>query len=98
MDIDQEGKEHLDAIDTIKRFSMEVKAITAEKPFPSTSSIATASFVERLIEAAIDPPRVLDDWHRVTGGKLVSKAPEASQDIPYLAQKSNRSEERRVGK
>ncbi len=66
MDIDQEGKEHLDAIDTIKRFAMEVKAITAEKPFPSTSSIATASFVERLIEAPIDPPHVLDDWHRVT--------------------------------
>lgn len=89
MDIDQEGKEHLDAIDTIKRFAMEVKAITTEKPFPSTSSIATASFVERLIEAAIDPPRVLDDWHRVTGGKLVSKAREATQDIPFLAQKSN---------
>ena len=89
MDIDQEGKEHLDAIDTIKRFAMEVKAITTEKPFPSTSSIATASFVERLIEAAIDPPRVLDDWHRVTGGQLASKAREATQDIPYLAQKSN---------
>ncbi len=89
MDIDQEGKERLDAIDTIKRFAMEAKAITTEKPFPSTSSIATASFVERLLEAAIDPPRVLEDWHRVTSGKLVSKAREATQDIPYLAQKSN---------
>ncbi len=88
MDIDQEGKEHLDAIDTIKRFAMEAKAITAEKPFPSTSSIATASFVERLIEAAIDP-HVLEDWRQVTSGKLSDKALEATQDIPYLAQKSN---------
>jgi CRISPR-associated protein Cmr2 len=89
MDIDLEGKEHLDAIDTIKRFAMEAKAITTEKPFPSTSSIATASFVERLMEAAIDPPRVLEDWHQITGGKLVDKAPEATRDIPYLEQKSN---------
>ena len=89
MDIDQEGKEHLDAIDLVKRFAMEVKAFTTEKPFPSTSSIATASFVERLLETAIDPPRVLEDWHRVTSGKLIGKAPEATQDILYLARKSN---------
>ncbi len=89
MDIDQEGKEHLDAVDTVKRFAMEAKAIDSERPFPSTSSIATASFVERLLEVAIDPPRVLSEWQLVTGGKLVSKAREATQDIPYLAQKSN---------
>lgn len=87
-DIDQEGKEHLDAIDMVKRFAMEVKAISTEKPFPSTSSIATASFVEKLLEAAIDP-RVLQEWRRVTSGKLVDKAPEATRDIPYLEQKSN---------
>ena len=90
MDIDQEGKEHLDAIDTIKRFAMEVKAITTEKPFPSTSSIATASFVERLLQAAIDP-RVLEKWDEKTSEnkKLISKASEAGRDIPYLAEMAN---------
>lgn len=87
-DIDKEGKEHLDAIDVIKRFAMKAEALTIEKPFPSTSSIATASFVERLLEAAIDPPRALEDWRQVTSGKLAS---ETTQDIPYLARKSNDS-------
>jgi len=84
-DIDKEGKEHLDAIDVVKRFAMKVKVLTTEKPFPSTSSIATASFVEILLEASIDS-HVFQEWKRVTSGKLAS---EATLDIPYLAHKSN---------
>ncbi len=45
-DIDPQGKEHLDAVDVIRRFAMV--AMPEKKPFPSTSSIATAPFVENL--------------------------------------------------
>jgi len=94
-DINQKGKERLDAIDTVKRFAMEAKVIIIngrpfQKPFPSTSSIATASFVERLLQAAIDP-RVLEKWDEATSEnkKLISKASEAGRDMPYLAAMAN---------
>jgi len=45
-DIDLEGAERLDAIDTVKRFA----ELISGQPFPSTSSIATASYVRALIE------------------------------------------------
>ncbi len=100
-DIDQEGKEHLDAIDTIKRFSMEAKVIIIngkpfQKPFPSTSSVATASFVEQLIRSTIKPTDELKDalksWYGVTNKQLRSNARDTTQGIPYLERKANSSD------
>jgi CRISPR-associated protein Cmr2 len=64
-DIDKDGSERLDAIDTVKRFAFhsahfEQKfKIPGEEPdsfgFPSTSSIATASYLEQLITASDNP-------------------------------------------
>ena len=96
-DINQEGKEHLDAIDTVKRFAMEADAIIINKrpfqmPFPSTSFIATASFVEKLIEMTSDfPPHVLQEWRTVTKGKLESKEKEeeARRTIPFFTRKAS---------
>ena len=51
-DISPNGKERLDAIDTIKRFAHHAEPLVEKGVrvgFPSTSSIATASFVERLL-------------------------------------------------
>jgi CRISPR-associated protein Cmr2 len=87
-DIDQEGKEHLDAIDTVKRFAMKVGALP-ETPFPSTSSIATASFIEALLEAKIEES-VLKKWEKATSHeKLRNSTSRADRErIPYLARKS----------
>ncbi len=86
-DIDREGDERLDAIDVVKRFAMQAQAIEELGPFPSTSSIATASFIERLLEC--DPQlEALKEWERATDKKLASKPREAIWDIPYLAQKA----------
>lgn len=83
-DLDKEGDEHLDAIDLIKRFAMLAKGMP-QKPFPSTSSIATASFVERLLVTPIDP-RILTAWKEATSGKLVDLPIGATKAIPYLQQ------------
>lgn len=89
-DLDKEGKERLDAIDVVKRFAMQAETIFVagkpfQTPFPSTSSLATASFVERLLAVASElPPQVLDNWRQITGGPLESKRLEATRDIPYL--------------
>jgi CRISPR-associated protein Cmr2 len=86
-DIDKEGEERLDAIDVIKRFAMQAGAIEEHGAFPSTSSIATASFIERLLEC--DPQlEALRKWEKATGNKLASKSQEGVQDIPYLARKA----------
>jgi CRISPR-associated protein Cmr2 len=87
-DIDHEGKERLDAIDTIKRFAMIAEAINLEginKEFPSTSSIAAASFVESLLtsQLATHAPRSLREWQEATGEPL-DRTKEAGQAIPYL--------------
>lgn len=85
-EIDKNGDERLDAVDTIKRFALESPIIRqiAEGPeqtgnvnvFPSTSSIATATFVERLL--AEDVP--LANWLNATEG-IANMSPNA---IPYL--------------
>lgn len=63
-DIDQEGNERLDAIDTVKRFAfrsahfsrrLHLNEEKLEAVFPSTSSIATASFLEQLLTASEHP-------------------------------------------
>jgi CRISPR-associated protein Cmr2 len=88
-DINQEGEERLDAIDTIKRFAMNAHALQPEKPFPSTSSIATATFVEKLLDC--DPQHdAFRRWEAATataGKRLLTKPQEAiREEIPYLFQ------------
>ncbi len=59
--------------------------------FPSTSSVATASFVERLLQHEQDINRVvLNNWFEATKGSLGKMSPEA---IPYLKTKA---EERHI--
>ena len=82
-DINKDGEERLDAIDTVKRFAyrsriLENKQLDAR--FPSTSSIATASFVEQLIRKAPDLSSVRE-WLNVTKDPLDQMSPKA---IPYL--------------
>lgn len=101
-DISQDGTERLDAIDTVKRFahlsdslaqllgyqtSQDLKA-----GFPSTSSIATASFVEQLISASEEDSvsSALSAWLRESN-KLGETVPAA---IPLLAA---RAEDQRRG-
>lgn len=87
-DIGQEGSERLDAIDTIKRFATESSPIP-KQPFPSTSSIATASFVEQLL---ITPElkSVLEKWREATRGNLV-QPPNTVKVIPYHELKARAS-------
>src|SRR5579885_527323 len=56
-DISLDGSERLDAIDTIKRFALyspTVKAQLLNRAFPSTSMVATASFIESLLTTPLD--------------------------------------------
>ena len=89
-DIDKEGNEHLDSIDTIKRFATSTTALQQKQAFPSTSSIATASFVESLLSVVPDTlePQIaqrwrkaLEEWDRVTKSGL---SREAMENIPFL--------------
>jgi CRISPR-associated protein Cmr2 len=87
MDISRDGSERLDAIDTIKRFATWSSLLQGLKhAFPSTSSVATASFVERLL--AVDAAQ-LQKWRNATRGPLASMPTDA---IPYLAQRAGRNE------
>jgi CRISPR-associated protein Cmr2 len=90
-DISKDGSERLDAIDTIKRFALnssELKQSSKvqkrkldEIVFPSTSSIATAPFVKKLLQSEI-PEMVLKQWDQITYPELsYSSYP---NDIPYL--------------
>ena len=82
-DISQDGSERLDAIDTIKRFAIHsstLKEYLKTGDFPSTSSIATASFVERLLQEQ-NKLSALQDWLNATRDKLAIMSPET---IPYL--------------
>lgn len=85
-DINQEGRERLDALDTIKRFAMRARA-TVESPFPSTSSIATASFVERLLDATPGLTE-LQAWLKITD----ELSDQNSADTPYLEKKAERKQ------
>src|SRR5581483_2858917 len=79
--ISLDGSERLDAIDTIKRFASSSEIIP-DKPLPSTSSIATASFVEGLL--TVDHTK-LQGWRDATKGRLVEIPISATKAIPYLA-------------
>lgn len=83
--INQEGNERLDAVDTVKRFATESTYIP-KQPFPSTSSVATASFVEKLLDNDRIFPELME-WLNVTGTKVEGKTPLADMPmgaIPYL--------------
>src|SRR3989442_9773869 len=98
-DIDKEGLERLDAIDTIKRFALHSSEISPKKDtqellkmdFPSTSSIATASFVKLLlkklsdIEQEITLTIALQQWLDYTIEELAKIRPHA---IKYLYDKA----------
>jgi CRISPR-associated protein Cas10/Cmr2, subtype III-B len=92
-DIDPDGNECLDAIDTIKRFAMNVRAIVPDREgvFPSTSSLATASFVEQLLTRPL-PDDALNRWRNVTEQELVERKKEASLGINYLKRIAERNE------
>jgi CRISPR-associated protein Cmr2 len=86
-DIAKDGTERLDAIDTVKRFAhlarhLEEKGIQAG--YPSTSSIATASYIEQLIVnsqiKALQKP--LSKWFLVTSKDRLGETMPAT--IPYL--------------
>ena len=66
---------------------MQARLLSSEQPFPSTSSIATASFVESLLDGNIDP-QVLEEWLSATRDVMKSTAIGAANEIPYLAQKA----------
>lgn len=92
-DISQDGTERLDAIDTVKRFAHLSDSLAQllghqtshnlKAGFPSTSSIATASYVEQLIPASEENAvsSALSAWLRESN-KLDEITPVA---IPLLA-------------
>jgi CRISPR-associated protein Cmr2 len=86
-DISNDGAERLDAIDTVKRFASKHLAQLLKRPkieagYPSTSSIATAPYIERLITEIGNQAlsSVLPDWMH-EAGKLDDIM---SADIPFL--------------
>ncbi len=71
-DLNSNGEEHLDAVDMVKRFAFHTQAFTAKNidtGFPSTSSIATASFVKQLLSNSL-PQIEIQDWLLATRGPL----------------------------
>ncbi len=87
-DINPNGKERLDAIDTVKRFayhSQKLKEKDISAGFPSTSSIATASFIEKLLTAEIKEA-VLNSWLSITDRKELKQGEEYRYSIPYFRQ------------
>jgi len=95
-DLNKEGRERLDSIDTVKRFATESSYIP-KQPFPSTSSVATASFVERLLEADTNLHE-LKEWISVTETEIDKKKPLAAMPtraIPYLENLVKKDEARR---
>lgn len=81
--ISKDGSERLDAIDTVKRFATEAGGYVRRKAFPSTSSIATASFVQRLLETQVDEAmlQAVKSWLDITNPlKTTTLLP-----LPYFA-------------
>lgn len=82
--LNKDGEERLDAIDTVKRFAYRSRMLEAknvEGSFPSTSSIATATFVEKLLTSDVDAT-ILKGWLDATS---IDKLEKMSPDIiPYL--------------
>lgn len=93
-DINPLGEERLDAIDTVKRFAYQsfiikkkLKTENEERKgagFPSTSSIATASFVEQLLRKADEDSKTtfLKEWLKATKNDSLAVTP--VETLPYL--------------
>lgn len=87
-DINPNGKERLDAIDTVKRFayhSQKLKEKDISAGFPSTSSIATASYIEKLLSAEINEA-ALDTWLNITDRKELKQSESYRYSLPYFQQ------------
>ncbi|HEV2661214.1 MAG TPA: type III-B CRISPR-associated protein Cas10/Cmr2, partial [Ktedonobacteraceae bacterium] len=80
-DLNQNGEERLDAIDTVKRFAFLSDAGKNTRPFPSTTSIATAPFVQKLLTADLNAI-VIKEWLDSTHYPLAAMEWDT---IPYLA-------------
>ena len=90
-DIHKDGSERLDAIDSIKRFALHsghLKPGLDQIVYPSTSSIATACFVEKLLSAQM-PDEQLKNWERLTNKHMALEHPNA---IPYLKKRAGEKE------
>src|SRR5579875_2592813 len=83
------GGERLDAIDTVKRFAYRTKVLrekNIDAVFPSTSSVATASFVEQLLQHEQEVNKaVLDRWLKATEEPLDTMT---AKMLPYLETKA----------
>ncbi len=82
-DLNQSGDEQLDALDMVKRFAFHARAFTTKNidaSFPSTSSIATASYVRQLLASTL-PQTEIQDWLHATRDPLNRMA---TDTIPAL--------------
>jgi CRISPR-associated protein Cmr2 len=90
------GGERLDAIDTVKRFAYRTKVLrekNIDAVFPSTSSVATATFVEQLLQHEQEINKaVLDRWLKATEEPLDTMT---AKMIPYLETKAEENHSRR---
>ena len=87
-DLNQSGDEQLDALDMVKRFAFHAQALTTKNidaSFPSTSSIATASYVRQLLTSTL-PQNEIQDWLHATRDPLNRMA---TDTIPTLASLAN---------
>ena len=104
-DIGQDGSERLDAIDTVKRFAFLSKRFKKKfnipehesgLGFPSTSSIAVAPFLERLILASgTNDPQLstaIDKW--IKESQQLGEIMPAT--IPFLTKRADQHEQSRT--
>ncbi len=87
-DINPNGRERLDAIDTVKRFaylSQKLREKDISVGFPSTSSIAVASYIERLLTGEIKEA-ALYPWLSITNRKELLQGEAYRFSIPYFRQ------------
>jgi CRISPR-associated protein Cmr2 len=105
-DLALDGSERLDAIDTVKRFALlstsfrsgpgkQEQQSAQSLDFPSTSTMAAATFICRLLAmAAKSQPgssmrQAVDDWRKITE-RLRREKPHLG--LPYLERKAQQSE------
>jgi len=90
-DIHKDGSERLDAIDSIKRFALyspHLKPGLDQIVYPSTSSIATARFVGKLLDSN-GTDEQLKNWRQLTEDDLALEYPNA---LPYLKNRAGAKE------
>ncbi len=93
-DIKKDGSERLDAIDSVKRFALfssHLKPGLDRIVYPSTSSVATACFVEKLLDSN-GADELLEKWKRLTGDEDHFLAMEHPNVFPCLNKKAGDKE------